>query len=75
MRAGQEGVARVRFTVEPSGKVVGMLLVQSTGFELLDAATLAAMRSCQFAPGTLDGKPVKAQTIVQYGWRIAPESK
>ena len=45
-------MVRVRFTVEPSGKVLDVSVVQSSGSARLDAAALALLRNAAVPPST-----------------------
>lgn len=65
-----QGSTRTRFDVDESGRVVGMLLVKSSGHDLLDAATLASQRTCQFSPGTYDSKPRLTSAFIDLTWRL-----
>ena len=57
--AGIQGKVRIEITVDETGRVVDVKLVQglSPG---LDAAALAAGRAAQFEPAVRCGKPVRA---------------
>jgi len=51
-RRGQEGRVRIEFTVEPSGRLADVRVVQSSGFALLDEAAVAVVRDqWQFPAG------------------------
>ncbi len=57
---GQQGEALVRVRLEPDGSAAEILLWRGTGFDLLDRAALAAVRSWQFLPAVRDGRAVAA---------------
>jgi periplasmic protein TonB len=57
--AGVEGKVRVQLTVDETGKVVSVRVLQGLGYGLDEAAVAAANRA-QFEPATRCGKPVSA---------------
>jgi protein TonB len=57
--AGIEGKVRVRLTVDETGKVIDVSVIQGLGYGL-DEAALAAAREATFEPATQCGKPVRA---------------
>lgn len=69
-RSELEGTTRTRFDVDESGRVVGMLLVKSSGHDSLDAATLASQRTCQFNPGAYNGKPRLSSAFIDLKWTL-----
>jgi periplasmic protein TonB len=54
---GTSGIAKVRFTIDPSGRIVSVTLVQSAGHPALDAAALAATRAGSSVPPIPEGLP------------------
>ena len=42
-RRGQQGTAKVEFSIDRSGKVIGKKLIGSSGYPILDEAALAAV--------------------------------
>lgn len=70
VRAELEGVTKTRFDIDASGRVVGMIIVKSSGHDALDAATLAALRTCQFTPGTYDGRPILTSAFIELAWKL-----
>ena len=57
--AGIEGKVRVQLTVDESGRVVDVKLLQGLGYGL-DEAALAAARQAEFEPAVRCGKPARA---------------
>lgn len=57
--AGIEGKVRVRLTVDETGKVIDVSIIQGLGYGL-DEAALVAARSATFEPATQCGRPVRA---------------
>jgi protein TonB len=73
-RAGTEGSVIVAFTMDTSGTIAEANLVKSAGptreHRLLDRATLDAVLACKGTPGTLDGKPEKLSSRIEYVWKL-----
>jgi protein TonB len=57
--AGIEGKVRVQLTVDETGRVVDVKLLQGLGYGL-DEAALAAARQAEFEPAVRCGKPTRA---------------
>lgn len=57
--AGVEGKVRVQLTVDETGRVVEVKLLQGLGYGL-DEAALAAARQAEFEPAVRCGKPTRA---------------
>jgi protein TonB len=57
--AGVEGKVRVQLTVDESGRVVDVKLLQGLGYGL-DEAALAAAKRAEFEPAVRCGKPARA---------------
>jgi protein TonB len=57
--AAVEGKVRVRLTVDETGRVVEVAVIQGLGYGL-DEAAVAAARAAEFEPATECGKPVRA---------------
>lgn len=61
--AGVEGKVRVELTVEPSGAVAGVRVLEGLGHGL-DEAAIEAVKGASFNPATSCGKPVAATFTV-----------
>ncbi|MFH2005419.1 MAG: TonB-dependent receptor [bacterium] len=70
-RSGLEGVVRMHVTVDSSGAVAGVVVVQSVSPEL-DAAAVGAVRQFRYRPASVDGKPVSVKITVAYPFRLRP---
>lgn len=64
-----EGKYSAQFDVASDGTVLGIKIYQTTGNASVDDASLAAIRTCRFAPGTAEGKPVRATALVEIAWK------
>ena len=53
LRRGWEGAGVLRCNVRPDGAVSSVIVLQSTGYEILDQAAIAAFHRWHFKPGTV----------------------
>lgn len=67
-----EGNTTLTFRVGPDGAVVDAAVARTSGWTLLDEASLANLRTCRFDP-RLDNGAGKASHSVQYNWRLEGE--
>ncbi|MCL6640904.1 MAG: energy transducer TonB [Candidatus Rokubacteria bacterium] len=58
LRAGIQGVTRLRFEVLATGRVGRVLVEESAGFEDLDRAAVEAVRTWRFKPARRGDQPV-----------------
>ena len=75
LRTGATGVSRIRFTVDPSGKVSGAQILNASGptreHRLLDKAAAEALAQCPITVGTDDmGRAVGTTVEVEYSWSM-----
>lgn len=56
----QQGEVLVRVRLDPEGAAVEIVVHRPSGFQMLDRAAVAAVRSWHFLPATRDGRPVSA---------------
>jgi protein TonB len=57
---GQEGVAMVRVKLDDEGNAAEVIILESSGYALLDHAAIRAARGWQFEPERRGGRPVIA---------------
>jgi protein TonB len=70
VQAGHQGVVKLGFLVDESGKVKDSKVVESSGFATLDEAARSVLAQCSFQPALENGKPVEQWTKVQYVWTL-----
>jgi len=58
-RRGYEGTVLLKVMVDGEGKVNELLLLKSSGHEVLDNSALKTVKDWMFRPGTVDGRPMK----------------
>src|ERR1022692_620040 len=68
----EEGVCKVKLTVNADGTVQVGALTLSTGFSRLDQACLDAFVDSRFLPTTEDGRPVTKTAEIPITWKLAP---
>ena len=66
----QEGIVTIRALIGESGEARQIRLHASSGYPLLDKAALQAVGEWQFAPETVDGRPVAAWVEVPVRFEI-----
>ena len=71
-RLNEEGVCKVRLTVDADGTVHDVSITQSTGYPRLDEACLEAFVHGGLLPATEDGKPVAATLEIPITWKLGP---
>jgi protein TonB len=74
LRQGIEGRVLVRLLVSLEGTVVRVVIEESSGSRLLDAAAVSALRRWRFTPATRRGEPVAATVRVPVEFHIAERS-
>ena len=68
-----EGVVRVKFAVDDTGKVSKVAVSQSSGSVMLDAMALDYdLKLWTFQPATLDGKPVSGSVDKEFEFHLDP---
>ena len=69
-RMGHQGSVLLRITIGADGRVLGVELLEGSGYARLDQAALAAVRSWRFSPGTEDGAPARGTLDHRVTFRI-----
>lgn len=71
LRAGEEGIVRVRFVIGTDGRVSECAVVESSGHPRLDQRSCEIIqRRWRFEPATEDGKPVAETKTQNVRWQI-----
>ncbi|WP_229261996.1 energy transducer TonB [Duganella guangzhouensis] len=70
LRNGHTGKVTLRFTIAPDGRLLKQEVLQSTGDPALDEAAMKGLSACRFIPGSINGKPVQSQAMMQYVWTL-----
>ncbi len=70
-RAREQGTAQVRLLVNAQGQPQQVQLVQSTGFDRLDEAALAAARATRFRPHLENGQPAAFWVVIPLAFELA----
>ncbi len=70
LRNRHTGTVVLRFTIGADGRLVKQEVMRGTGDPALDEAAMKGLGACRFIPGSIDGKPVQSQALMQYVWTI-----
>jgi protein TonB len=70
-RAGEEGSVLCRLDLAPSGEVVAVEVLESSGSARLDEAARLALARWRFEPRRVDGRPVAAQVLHRVTFRLS----
>jgi len=70
VRAEETGIVNLRFVIDTDGRAIESKVIKSSGHHRLDEAARAALGSCRFKPGTLDGKPYQTSVDIQYEFKL-----
>jgi protein TonB len=69
-RAREQGKVMLRVQVDASGQVAGIDIHESSGYERLDKAALAAVRRWRFEPARLGDRPVAGVALVPITFQL-----
>ena len=70
LRANETGVVKLSFLIDTNGRVLESKVAGSSGFRRLDEAARSGLALCKFRPATLDGKPERTWSAIEYEWKI-----
>ncbi|WP_404339647.1 energy transducer TonB [Sphingomonas sp. MMS12-HWE2-04] len=70
LRAEQQGVSAIRCTLTVTGALENCSLKQSSGFPLLDAATLQMALYTRYSPRIVDRIPEASEVVLPVRWMI-----
>jgi TonB family protein len=69
------GEAHVRFSVDVTGQPQNVVISKSSGWGVLDKATLDGFSRCRFTPAMRDGKPTQVELANGYRWTLDSETQ
>jgi TonB family protein len=72
-RRGYEGTVRLAVEVLASGKVGGVRIKISSGYEILDQSALKAVKEWRFIPARFSGVPITSTVIVPIMFQLRDE--
>jgi protein TonB len=67
-RMGEEGKLILRVELDENGHIDNAKVLNSSGYERLDAAALSAVKSWQCNPSLRDGQPVRAVALQPFNF-------
>jgi periplasmic protein TonB len=70
IRANETGVVLLSFLIDVNGTVVEGKVERSSGYRRLDEAARAGLSLCKFKPATVDGKPERSWSRIEYEWKL-----
>ena len=70
LRANETGIVQLNFLIDVDGSVLESNVARSSGSRRLDEAARQGLSLCKFKPGTVDGKPQKSWSRIEYQWKI-----
>lgn len=70
-----EGKVEMSVLVGEDGRVLDTRLRKSSGWKILDEATIAGQTKCAFQPLLRDGKPVRYWAKVNFVWRLEDDGQ
>jgi protein TonB len=69
-RAKETGIVTLNFLINVDGKVLESKVERSSGYRRLDEAARAGLAICRFTPATVDGRPERAWSRIEYEWKM-----
>ena len=70
LRANETGVVQLNFLIDVDGRVLESKIARSSGSRRLDEAAREGLSLCKFRPATVDGKPERTWSRIEFEWRI-----
>jgi TonB family protein len=70
----EEGEVRLKLSISSSGRVVGSVLVSTSGSNYLDEETARIFKSCSFRSAvTKEGKKIESSIQVKHRWNLSKD--
>ena len=69
-RLGESGTTAISLLVSAEGEVQQSKILESSGYQRLDQATIRAFSRCKFIVGTVNGKPEASWFSMRYMWVV-----
>lgn len=70
LRTEVTGTVVMKFLIDEDGNILDTLLQSSSGSALLDDAAMSGIQRCKFKPATINGRPKRGWTKLQYRWTL-----
>lgn len=70
VRTGQQGRTTLSFRITAEGTVTGIVVTESSGFELLDKAAVACAAEWQYKPAVQNGQPIEVPWQAKVRWSL-----
>ena len=70
LRAGETGIVLLSFLIDVDGSVLDSKIERSSGYRRLDEAARDGLKLCRFRAATVDGKPEKTWSRMEYSWKL-----
>lgn len=70
VRLNHEGVTTIGFTITPNGDVTNVHVVESSGHDELDQASIPCAQRWQYKPATQNGQPVAVPWTTKVVWKL-----
>ena len=69
-RNEETGIVLLAFLIDTNGAAVESRIEKSSGYRRLDEAARDGLALCKFKPATVDGKPVREWSKIEYVWKL-----
>ena len=73
MRQELEGITKVNFLISEEGYVSSATILESSGHEILDLASINAIKNCSFYPIIENGVAKSQKSSMKFTWILDPE--
>jgi TonB family protein len=70
LRLNQQGTATIGFTIQVDGHVRDIHIEKSSGYDLLDQASMLCAQNWTYKPATQNGKPIEVPWRANIAWKL-----